>query len=36
LQAAAFLCSCVRRTIDEDLPREIDCLRRHDLVLRVL
>jgi hypothetical protein len=27
---AEFLYSCVRRTVDEDLPREIDYLRRHD------
>ena len=25
-----FLYACVRRTVDEDLPREIDYLRRHD------
>jgi hypothetical protein len=29
-QAAEFLYACVRRTVDEDLPREIDYLRRHD------
>jgi hypothetical protein len=28
--AAEFLFACVRRTVDEDLPREIDYLRRHD------
>jgi Fic family protein len=31
---AEFLYSCVRRTVDEDLPREIDYLRRHDEALR--
>ena len=29
-QAAEFLFACVQRTVDEDLPREIDYLRRHD------
>lgn len=29
-EAAEFLYACVRRTVDEDLPREIDYLRRHD------
>ena len=29
-QAAEFLYSCVERTVDCDLPREIDYLRRHD------
>lgn len=29
-EAAEFLCACVQRTVDEDLPREIDYLRRHD------
>jgi hypothetical protein len=33
-QAAEFLYACVRRTVDEDLPREIDYLRRHDLALQ--
>lgn len=32
--AAEFLYSCVRRTVDEDLPREMDYLRRHDEALR--
>jgi hypothetical protein len=32
--AAEFLYACVRRTVDEDLPREIDYLRRHDEALR--
>jgi hypothetical protein len=32
--AAEFLYSCVDRTIDHDLPREIDYLRRHDEALR--
>jgi hypothetical protein len=30
-EAAEFLFACVQRTVDEDLPREIDYLRRHDL-----
>jgi hypothetical protein len=29
-EAAEFLYACVQRTVDEDLPREIDYLRRHD------
>lgn len=33
-QAAEFLFACVQRTVDEDLPREIDYLRRHDLALQ--
>jgi hypothetical protein len=33
-QAAEFLYSCVQRTVDLDLPREIDYLRRHDEALR--
>ena len=33
-EAAEFLYSCVRRTVEEDLPREIDYLRRHDEALR--
>jgi hypothetical protein len=33
-QAAQFLYSCVQRTVDLDLPREIDYLRRHDEALR--
>jgi hypothetical protein len=33
-QAAEFLYSCVQRTVDLDLPREIDYLRRHDAALR--
>jgi hypothetical protein len=32
--AAEFLYSCVRRTVEEDLPREIDYLRRHDAAMR--
>jgi hypothetical protein len=32
--AAEFLYACVRRTVAEDLPREIDYLRRHDDALR--
>lgn len=28
--AAEFLYACVRRTVEHDLPREIDYLRRHD------
>jgi hypothetical protein len=31
--AAEFLYSCVRRTVENDLPREIDYLRRHDLAI---
>jgi hypothetical protein len=31
---AEFLYSCVRRTVEEDLPREIDYLRRHDDAIR--
>jgi hypothetical protein len=31
---AEFLYSCVRRTVEHDLPREIDYLRRHDVALR--
>jgi len=30
-EPAEFLFACVQRTVDEDLPREIDYLRRHDL-----
>jgi len=33
-QAAEFLYACVQRTVDDDLPREIDYLRRHDLALQ--
>ncbi len=29
-QAAEFLYACVQRTVEHDLPREIDTLRRHD------
>jgi hypothetical protein len=32
--AAEFLYACVRRTVDEDLPREIDYLRRNDEAVR--
>jgi len=28
--AAEFLYACVRRTVEQDLPREIDYLARHD------
>ncbi len=31
---AEFLYSCVQRTVDEDLPSEIDYLRRHDEAMR--
>jgi hypothetical protein len=31
---AEFLYACVRRTVEEDLPREIDYLRRQDEALR--
>ena len=33
-QAAEFLFACVQRTVDEDLPREIDYLRRHDQAIQ--
>jgi hypothetical protein len=33
-EEAEFLYSCVRRTVDEDLPREIEYLRRHDEAIR--
>jgi len=33
-EAAEFLYACVQRTVDDDLPREIDDLRRHDLALQ--
>lgn len=33
-EEAEFLYSCVARTVEEDLPREIDYLRRHDEALR--
>lgn len=29
-EAAEFLYACVRRTVEDDLPREIEYLRRHD------
>jgi hypothetical protein len=29
-EAAEFLYACVRRTVERDLPREIDFIRRHD------
>jgi hypothetical protein len=32
--AAEFLFACVRRTVEDDLPHEIDYLRRHDEALR--
>lgn len=32
--AAEFLYACVRRTVEQDLPREIEYLRRHDDALR--
>lgn len=32
--AAEFLYACVRRTVENDLPREIDYLRRHDEAIR--
>ena len=31
---AQFLYSCVRRTVEQDLPREINYLRRHDEAIR--
>jgi hypothetical protein len=33
-EAAEFLYSCVERTVEYDLPRQIDYLRRHDQALR--
>jgi hypothetical protein len=33
-QAAEFLYACVTRTVEHDLPREIDYLRRHDQAIR--
>jgi hypothetical protein len=33
-EAAEFLYACVRRTVEQDLPREIDYLRRHDDAIR--
>ena len=30
---AEFLYECVRRTVEQDLPREIDYLKRHDMAL---
>jgi hypothetical protein len=33
-EAAEFLYACVLRTVEQDLPREIDYLRRHDEALR--
>src|SRR6266545_3752928 len=33
-EQAEFLYSCVRHTVEEDLPREIDYLRRHDEAIR--
>jgi hypothetical protein len=33
-EAAAFLYACVSRTVEQDLPREIDYLRRHDEAIR--
>ena len=33
-EEAEFLYSCVRRTVEEDLPREIEYLRHHDQAIR--
>lgn len=33
-EAAEFLYACVRRTVERDLPREIDYLHRHDEAVR--
>ena len=33
-EEAEFLYACVRRTVENDLPREIDYLRRHDEAVR--
>jgi hypothetical protein len=35
-QAAEFLYACVQRTVETDLPRKIDYLRRHDEAVRRL
>ena len=35
-EAAEFLYACVRRTVEQDLPREIDYLRRRDEAIRRL
>jgi hypothetical protein len=32
-EAAEFLYACVQRTVEHDLPREIDTLRRHDAAM---
>ena len=33
---AEFLYDCVRKTIEEDLPREITYLKRHDAAMRAI
>jgi hypothetical protein len=33
-EAAEFLYACMQRTVEHDLPREIDYLQRHDEALR--
>jgi Protein of unknown function (DUF1488)/Fic/DOC family len=33
-EAAEFLYSCVERTVEQDLPREVEYLRRHDQAMR--
>src|SRR3990170_2552059 len=33
-EQAEFLYECVSRTVEQDLPREIDYLRRHDEAIR--
>lgn len=33
-EVSEFLYACVRRTVEQDLPREIDYLRRHDEALK--
>jgi hypothetical protein len=35
-RAAEFLYACVLRTVEQDLPHEIDCLRRHDEAMRAI
>ncbi|WPP03626.1 hypothetical protein [Methylocella tundrae] len=35
-EAAEFLYDCVKRTVEYDLPREIDYLRRHDEARRLI
>jgi hypothetical protein len=34
--AAEFLFECVKRTVEEDLPREIEYLKAHDAAMRAI